>query len=42
MIIAECSYCGAKFYGWTEEEVIEKYNRHCKLEHEWAIVLSAI
>lgn len=34
MVIAECPYCGMKFYGWSEEEVTEKYNRHCELEHE--------
>ena len=28
MIIAECPLCGAKFYGWSQEEVREKYNNH--------------
>lgn len=33
MIIAECPYCGARFYGWAVEEVLEKYKHHrCKAE----------
>ena len=32
MVIAICPYCGATFYGWTEEEATEKYYDHCKDE----------
>ena len=34
MDIAECPNCGKRFYGYTEEEVMEKYLMHMRLEAE--------